>query len=171
VTGASIAAGSVSDGGTGQVARTQPDDEDVFLPPDHDGEIPLVPEPDDENATPKGNKKIQDRVEPTIISPGQPNRPNRNRTVRTNPSPSEIERRPLVAPPQTQFAPSTPQVSDSEEGPTVDEIDALILKQLEQQALEPAVEGDPIDITPRNQRTNRQTGGSSGAGAGASSLK
>ena len=51
----------------------------------------------------------------------------------------------------------------------MDDIDALILKQLEQQALEPATEGDPIDITPRNQRNNRQSGGSSGAGA--SSLK
>ena len=162
-------AGSDTDGGTGQVARTQPDGEDLLLPPDNDAEIPLVPEAGEDGVTPKSNKKIQDRVEPTIIRPGQQRRRNRNRTVRTNPSPSEIERKPLVAPPQTQFAPSTPQVSDSEEGPTVDDIDALILKQLEQQALEPVAEGDPVDITPRNQRGERQSEGSSGAGA--SSLK
>lgn len=157
--------GSGSDGDTDQVARTQPGDEDLQLPPDNDGEIPLVPEEKDSGVTPKANKKIQDRVEPTIVRPRQRKQRIQNQTVRTTPPPSEIERRPLVAPPQSQFAPSEPQVSGSEDGPTVEDIDALILKQLEQQALEPVAEGDPVDITPRNRRGERQSEGSSEPGA------
>ena len=156
-----------ADTDTEQVARQQPADADPEEPPELEEDTPVEPPAPggtDQTVAPKSNKKIQDRVKPTIVTPGQNRRRIEKKTVRTTPAPSEVERKPLVAPPRTQFVPSTPrqpQVSDGEDGPTVQDIDALILKQLEEQALEPVAEGDPVDITPRNQPSGGQTEGSS----------
>ncbi|MGI9414491.1 MAG: AsmA family protein [Hyphomicrobiales bacterium] len=131
-----------------KAARTKPGEEAVSEPPGATEEEPIAPRAPRQAAVPKPESQVQG-----------PQRPNAARTV---PSQTVIERRPLVEPPQTQFAPTVPQVPGTGDDITVQDIDALILQQIERQALdEPSAYGDPVDITPRNQPSRTQRDGSS----------